>query len=251
MTTELLQKLYLDNNGLTDEQLSLVIHGLIKQTTFKVLIIQNNQVGKQSLEEIIELVKRKPPSVLDELHLINTKSSWQMMEKLAKDIRRNYLQRLSLIQAGLNDHAVVALASIVKSSKSLISLDLSWNKLTLREIMPMLEVLSTNRRLKNLNLSWNNLSDNQTIQDKEVFEKDQLSAIRLIGKLIKHNRAIQHIDLTSTGLTRLQIEEIGNSMRKARALLSIHLSGNQDVIYKSETKEWLVDRIKCRPNEDI
>ena len=40
-------------------------------------------------------------------------------------------------------------------------------------------------------------------------------------------------------------------MRKARALLSIHLSGNQDVIYKSETKEWLVDRIKCRPNEDI
>ena len=74
-----------------------MIHGLIKQTTFKVLIIQNNQVGKQSLEEIIELVKRKPPSVLDELHLINTKSSWQMMEKLAKDIRRNYLQRLSLI----------------------------------------------------------------------------------------------------------------------------------------------------------
>ena len=98
--------------------------------------------------------------MLDELHLINTKSSWQMMEKLAKDIRRNYLQRLSLIQAGLNDHSVVALAQIVKSSKSLISLDLSWNKLTLREIMPMLEVLSTNRRLKNLNLSWNNLSDN-------------------------------------------------------------------------------------------
>ena len=76
MTPELLQKIYLDNNGLSDEQLSLLVHGLVMQTTFKVLIIQNNQLGNLSLEEILSLVKRKPPSVLEELHLINTKNSW-------------------------------------------------------------------------------------------------------------------------------------------------------------------------------
>ena len=97
MTTELLQKIYLDNNGLSDEQLSLLVHGLVKQTTFKVLIIQNNQVGNLSLEEIVNLVKRKPPSVLEELHLINTKNSWQQAEQLASEMKRNYLQKLSLI----------------------------------------------------------------------------------------------------------------------------------------------------------
>ena len=97
MTTELLQKIYLDNNGLSDEQLSLLVHGLVKQTSFKVLIIQNNQVGNLSLEEIVNLVKRKPPSVLEELHLINTKNSWQQAEQLASEMKRNYLQKLSLI----------------------------------------------------------------------------------------------------------------------------------------------------------
>ena len=91
MTPELLQKIYLDNNGLSDEQLSLLVHGLVKQTTFKVLIIQDNQLGNLSLEEILSLVKRKPPSVLEELHLINTKNSWQIAQKLASEIRRNYL----------------------------------------------------------------------------------------------------------------------------------------------------------------
>ena len=54
----------------------------------------------------------------------------------------------------------------------------------------------------------------------------------MIGKIIKHSRAMQHMDLTSTGLNTFLIKEIGNALRKARSLLCIHLSGNQGVADK-------------------
>ena len=58
------------------------------------------------------------------------------------------------------------------------------------------------------------------------------------------------MDLTVTGLNQFLVKEIGNALRKARSLICIHLSGNQGIA-DLETKQWLVDRIKCRPNEDI
>ena len=76
MTNDLLQRLYLDDNGLSDEKLSLLTHGLMKQTSLKALTIQSNHVGQLAVEEIVNLVKRKPPSILEELHLINTKGDW-------------------------------------------------------------------------------------------------------------------------------------------------------------------------------
>ena len=81
-------------------------------------------------------------------------------------------------------------------------------------------MLSQNRKLKNLNLSWNNISDVHASQQDMIFVS------HLIGKMIKRSRTLQHIDLTSTGLGTFIIREIGISMRKSRALMGIHLSGN-------------------------
>ena len=61
---------------------------------------------------------------------------------------------------------------------------------------------------------------------------------------------MKHMDLTSTGLNELLIKEIGNALRKARSLLCIHLSGNKGIA-DGENRQWLCERIKCRPNEDI
>ena len=72
----------------------------------------------------------------------------------------------------------------------------------------------------------------------------------MLGKIIKHNRAIQLLDLTSTGLSAAQMKEIGSSMRKAKSLLSIHLSANPGVSNEFD-RQWLRDRIKCRQLEDI
>jgi hypothetical protein len=58
-----------------------------------------------------------------------------------------------------------------------------------------------------------------------------------------------HLDLTCTGLSNLIIRELGSCLRRAGSLLSIHLSGNPGLT--EENCEYLANRIKCRPREDI
>ena len=245
MAKEFVKQLYLDNNGLHDDELSLILHGLTKQFPFKTLIIQNNDIGKKCVDELHTFLNRKPPTMLEELHLINIKSNFVATLELCKYLRRNYLRKLSLVDVGLNTESILILSQVVKSSKTLISLDISWNTLKPRQMKPMIEVLSTNRKLHNLNLAWNNVSDNNS------SEEDQMIIIKQIGKLIKHSRVLLHVDLTSTGLSEIQIKEIGASLRHARSLLNIHLSGNQNIVHNQEVKDWFVDKIKCRPYEEI
>ena len=147
LTRDLLTRLYLDSNGLDGRQLALILHGLTKQVPFKALVIQNNQFDQMCAEEIQALLKRKMPEQLEELHLIHAKCSWKATHDLCQHLRRNYLRKLSLVSAGLNDQSLQQLAQVVKSSKTLVSLDLSWNTLTPGQIKPMLQVLSANRRL--------------------------------------------------------------------------------------------------------
>ena len=62
-----------------------------------------------------------------------------------------------MVQAGLNDESIAYLCHVVKTQKSLISLDISWNQLMPQQMKPLLEILQKNRRLLNINLSWNNI----------------------------------------------------------------------------------------------
>ena len=71
----------------------------------------------------------------------------------------------------------------------------------------------------------------------------------LIGKMIKHSRTLQHIDLTSTGLSTFIIREIGISMRKSRALMSIHLSGNPGLT--RQNMKIFTDGLRVRKDENI
>lgn len=57
------------------------------------------------------------------------------------------------------------------------------------------------------------------------------------------------MDITSTGLSSFIIKEIGTCLRRARSILSIHLSGNPGL--NNENFDFLVNRLRCRPNEDI
>ena len=122
-------------------------------------------------------------------------------------------------------------------------MDISWNKLLPAQLKGMLKVLSMNRKLQNLNLSWNNISDSQATEDDMIFVG------KMIGKIIKHSRTMQHIDLTGTGLGTYIIKEIGNSMRKSRALMCIHLSGNPGLT--RQNMGLMTAGLKMRQDEDI
>ena len=104
--------------------------------------------------------------------------------------------------------------------KTIISLDISWNQLLPAQIRPLLEVMSKSRKIEHLNLSWNNLVD------RTADEEDQEYVLLLLGKMIKYNQKILHLDLSGTGLTKNIVYGLGGCLRKSRSLLCIHLSGN-------------------------
>ena len=56
------------------------------------------------------------PDHLQELHLIHTKAVWRATDDLVKAMRqRNYLRKLSLVEAGLNDFSMANLCRIVQT----------------------------------------------------------------------------------------------------------------------------------------
>ena len=71
----------------------------------------------------------------------------------------------------------------------------------------------------------------------------------MLGKIIKHSRTLQHMNLSGTGLSAQVIYEMGTILRRSRAILSLHLSGNPGL--SQENMEYLHKRIRCRPNEDV
>lgn len=76
-----------------------------------------------------------------------------------------------------------------------------------------------------------------------------MEIVKMLGTIIKRNKQLLHLDLTCTGLTNLIVHEMGSHLRRAGSLLSIHLSGNPGL--SRENCEYLANRIKCRPREDI
>lgn len=62
---------------------------------------------------------------------------------------------------------------------------------------------------------------------------------------VKYNQALQHFNLSNTGISEEVIKSVGISLDKSRGLVSIHLSNNPGITER--VKEFLYKRIKCRP----
>ena len=85
--------------------------------------------------------------------------------------------------------------------------------------------------------------------DDPSFIRQNNEIIQMLGKIIKHSKTLQHIDLTGTGLSSQVIHSMGTALRRSRSILVIHLSGNPGL--NLTNMEYLTQRIRCRPNEDI
>ena len=102
---------------------------------------------------------------------------------------------------------MVHLCEVVRTQKTLISLDISWNQLVPKQMKGLMTILQKNRRLTSLNLAWNNIMEakveeaqyeanprwwqdrmkNDINNDPESHEQE---VIYKLGKIIKHSRTI-------------------------------------------------------------
>ena len=70
--------------------------------------------------------------------------------------------------------------------------------------------------------------------------------IESIVMLVKRNKQLLHLNLTSTGLTEQMIVDIAVALRRAKSLLSVHLCGNKGVTERS--KEFMKIKIRAMPD---
>jgi Ran GTPase-activating protein (RanGAP) involved in mRNA processing and transport len=78
----LINKLYLDSNGLDGENLTQILQGIAVQNPMKVLIIQDNMVNEECVEQIAPLFKNRMPNNLEELHILHCKVQFRATEDL-------------------------------------------------------------------------------------------------------------------------------------------------------------------------
>lgn len=69
-----------------------------------------------------------------------------------------------------------------------------------------------------------------------------------LGKFIKYNNNLIHLDLSYTRLDDKSIKEIGANLRKAKSLIAIHFSGNPGVT--EDVKNYIYERIHARTNKN-
>lgn len=77
---------------------------------------------------------------------------------------KNYVKKLSLVNASLNSEVAMSkLSALINNSRYLMDLDISWNGLRPTTFFSFLESIAENRTLQYLNLSWNNLMERADI----------------------------------------------------------------------------------------
>jgi hypothetical protein len=226
-SSEFLNKFLLDNCGLTDNHNEVLFSAFMRLDQVKDLVLRRTDIGKRSLDALIPSLYREYPNHLSCLRLINCKIGAKITHNLITALRqKNQLQTLALVNANIQDAAMLELGQLVKESKYLVDFDISWNLVKTTSYITLINALQDNRALKNLNLSWNKLVDHDTKnirksqQQLELPAKDSARSISIessgapwydrdpeytemekqliecLLSLIKRNRQLLHVNLT-------------------------------------------------------
>lgn len=163
---------YLDNCGVDDHELSLLLDGLLHMEGFQKFVYKNNVFLEESLEMLKPILKLKSPRDLQELRLVNLQTKPEVIRELLDHMTqcRVELRTLGLVQLHIDQLAIHTVARFVEESNFLEDLDLSWNDLIPSNFVPLLDVLSRNKMLKSLNLSWNMIIDKAAQNNPISFE---------------------------------------------------------------------------------
>ena len=149
-------KVRLENNNLTDQDMSDIITSLAMVPALKKLSVARNEFGEQTLEAMKALLAKRFPNNLAELTIEGIKLKPQLTTNLMNSLNSSNLRKLQLIQLNMTDESFNQFVEYVRKCQ-LEELDLRESKVTAAQFLTMLEVLKNNKQLKWLNLSHNNL----------------------------------------------------------------------------------------------
>jgi hypothetical protein len=118
----LFNRVILENNGLRNEDITLLMRALQDLADFKSVICIRNEFGMSSVLELMPIFSRPLPQQLEELKLVSCPKLCQStINKLLDSlIEKSFIRSLALVDAGINEDVTVKkLIALLSSSRYL------------------------------------------------------------------------------------------------------------------------------------
>jgi Ran GTPase-activating protein (RanGAP) involved in mRNA processing and transport len=222
-----LTKLNLRDNRLTDRGMGVFIHALAGQQRIVDVDISENKIDSASADALTHYLK-DPKCKLAKLCMSNADLDddeiaifMNALEKnksiVEMDVSHNLLggrgeknaKNLNVNAQNLTGGASVAAA--LKHNNTLLSLNLSWNKLGLASSNHLGYALTTNNSLTSINLAYN------TIRDEGA---------EVIGSSLALNKSLRILNLSSNGIGPQGTLVLSSGLRLCEGLERLDISGN-------------------------
>ena len=106
-----------------------ILEGVKERNDFRSFVNIQNEFGLESAKSVNSLIERKRG--LDELRIINCDCNpLAALTVVSCILERKSIKRLALVNASIDEKVFEVLINILKTCKSLIEIDLSWNSIT-------------------------------------------------------------------------------------------------------------------------
>lgn len=131
VSEDILNQIYLDNNGLGDEDLAKILDGANELYVLRQFVLKRNEFGIESLKRTADLLTRFFPSNLQELRIEKCKIAKDVTLSLMHELKKNcFVKRLALVAVNFDEESIAAFCEYLSNSRYLEDLDLSSNQLS-------------------------------------------------------------------------------------------------------------------------
>ena len=214
------------DNRLTDKSLAAVIDTLRNQPLLESLDVSRNEIHWRGAAALVHLLRGEQQALSDVLGLhgqchgvqlrsLNLSHTGMCDEEantvLRALLRNNSVQDLILAHNRLGesersvgnkiDKETLCIADVLIRNKSLLRLDISWNRLSRRAVLPVARALGQCRTLTELNLSYNACGD---------------EGCQVLAGALGFNRTLQMLDLSSNNVSGRAMITFVHALKRRR-----------------------------------
>ena len=216
------QKLYLNNNGITDEMMGILLEGLLENPHISSLEIVGNEVKSMGMEKLSKFFSQGRKQI-NVLKLSRTKTDIEQTETLFAALAEyESLRELTLQNFKITQEAASSLAAAINNNMFLQKLDIGWNTMAQpTDFLCLMEQLQDNKHLREA--SFTNIASTKLQGGKD----GDLTIADCLTTFIRRNRSLLHLDLSYMYLGADEVLQIAEACASSRTLLSVHLTGNQ------------------------
>ena len=158
---DLLQKVFIDNCGLTETETEELIAGFCQLDIVSSLVLRRTAIGVGSLPYLTSMAEKIFPSNLLVLKIERCQIGKEMTLGLCQMLnKRCYIRTLALVRVAFDAESIAVFCEYLSKKPYVEDLDLSDNRLDPKVFRPILKALSKLQSLKQLNISWNILLTN-------------------------------------------------------------------------------------------